>query len=211
MSVAKPFNLVVKELRIPFVAAWELETPTVQWDQSVMANAVYTGVVDHRAAAAAGELGKVILGEMAPQRQRYVMTHQLCQVCGKQLDSKVLLGHPAEHGPEKLLAFDEPAACPECALVAIQLCPYARKGWGERGGILADQVQLYIQMAEMRKGDDRAALFGKNTDAQMPRATFRRWMGKPLAVHVRLVPVTGARIEGAEGLAILEALADRER
>lgn len=207
--IAKPFHLKVKGLRIPFVAAWSGEQPHIQWDDSTGMDAVYTGVVDHRVAAECGTLGKVLLGEMAPQRQRFVMIHGLCQVCGEKITHRVQLGDLDAHGPTKLVAFDEPPACPICALVAISQCPFAGEAWANRGGLIIENFELYTQVATMEKGDDRGALF-KTSDAQLPRATFRRWLGKKLAVHVRMVPLTGMRIEGSAGLAILEGLAEDE-
>lgn len=205
---AKPFHCILKGLRIPFVAAWDAELPDIRHCPTINATGVFTGDLDHRQAALAGQLGKVLLGQMAPQRQRYVMAFNLCQVCGEPLLFKVLLGHPEYHGPDRLLAFDEPPCCARCALVAIELCPYARKGWAQRGGLVADHTQLFTQLAKLLKGDDRAK-FAKSCKP-LPRPVFRRWLDKPLGVHVRMVPVTGARIEGDAGLELLRKMAEQE-
>lgn len=200
-----PFNLTLKGLRIPFVAAWDLEGPNIREDSTIRADAVYTGVLDHRADAEAGRLGKVLLGQMAPQRQRYVMAHGLCQVCGQVMRHKIVLGHPEYHGPDRLLAFDEPPCCPACALVAMELCPYVRKGWADRGGLVVAKSDLFLQMVKMLPGDDPNKFC--KSGPPLPRATFRRYLNKPLVYHLRMVPTTGMRIEGEDGLAIIQGLA----
>ena len=204
-----PFDMQLKGLRIPFVAGWQLEDPDITVDPLVMHAAVYTGKVDHRQAALAGKLGKPTLGQMAPQRQRYCMAHSICQVCGLPLIVKVQLGSPVtckDGTGGSFMAFDEPPCCPACALVAITQCPFASQAWATRGGLLVDQVELFMEMAELRKGDDYSQVF-KGTEVGLPRATFRRWMGKPLVVHLRMVPITGAQIDGTTGVSLLTELA----
>lgn len=205
---ALPFDLVLKGLPIPFVAAWEHEQPDIQHDLLAGMGAVYTGRLDHRAEAKAGALGKVLLGQMAPQRQRYVMAHGLCQVCGRQMVHKIMLGHMQHHGPDKLLACDEPPCCPVCALLAIEFCPYAGREWAARGGLVVVDAQLFTQTVMIKKGDSRAMT---GDGKQLPRATFRRWMGKPLANHLRMVPTKYGHIEGVEGVQALQVLADHEK
>lgn len=201
---SKPFCLELKGLRIPFVAAWELEQPDIRHCSVVQCDAVFTGDYDHRAQAIAGQLDKVQLGQMAPQRQRYVMANNLCQVCGETLAHRVMLGHPEHHGPDRLFAFDEPPCCPRCALLAIELCPYAKAGWNSRGGIVIEHSMLHVQLAKIKKGDDMAAL--TRGQGALSRATFRRYMDKPVAVHLRMVVTLGMRVEGWDGMQVLQCL-----
>ena len=209
MGQPKPFNLTLKGLRIPFVAAWEGELASIGFDPVVGMDAVFTGAVDHREAAASGQLGKVVLGEMAPQRQRYVMAYGLCQVCGKLLENQVLLGHIDAHG-HGLLAYDEPPCCPSCALAAIELCPYVTKQWEAQGGMLIQGHDMHIQLAKLEAGDDRHK-FSRKGAPGLSRPMFRRYMGKTLAVHLRLVPEYGARIQGVMGITALQGLAQIEK
>ena len=207
MSLVAPFDLVLKDLRIPWVAAWETEARKVDIDPVVDMPAVFTGTWNHFEAAATGKFGKVLLGQMAPQRQRYAVAKGICQVCAKPHRNKVFLGfaHVMHDG---LVAYDEPAACPSCAVIAIAQCPHAAMGFNSHGAIVAQNYQSFIQVVEIRKGDDRSALFKGGTG--IDRAHFRRWVGKKLAMHLRSVPLGGYPLKGSEGLTFLEKLAELE-
>jgi hypothetical protein len=199
-----PFECNIKELRIPFVAAWEHERPRIGEDKNIGADAVFSGVVDHRAEALAGNLGKPILGQMAPQRQRACMAFDICQVCGRDiLGGRILLGDIGPMGKGDLIAADEPPCCAICALIAIKMCPRAAKTWTERGGLIVYERELFYQVVEMRKGDDYKKSF-RGAEG-LDRATFRRWMHKPLVMHVRLVPTEGVAIHSEADLKELAA------
>lgn len=203
-----PFNLMLKGLRIPFVAAWEKEPPSIAYDPCVKADAVYSGQVDHRKQALSGGLGKVLLGQMSPQRQRYVMVHGLCQVCGKKLITKVALGIFSDRGPDKLPSFDEPPCCAECALIALEMCPHVKQVWEEIGGFIVVESSLYLHQVKFTAEQDRTTF----TRGGLPlaRNQWRRYLGKTLVMHVRLKPSMGIPLHGIEGRTILEILARRE-
>lgn len=206
-AAERPFDFRFKSYRIPFVALWSEEAPAIQRDQHVGRDAVYSGRTDHRKQAEAGELGKPILGQMSPNRQRFCVINDICQVCGRFLIVKMAMGHYAEHGPDhdKVIAIDEPMCCPECALEAMSMCPYVEKEFVNRGCLVVGQTRTLIQLATMEKGDDRGKLFH---GATLDRATFRRWMGKPLAVHARIQPLEAIQITKREQV---EAFAEEDR
>lgn len=195
-----PFDLTIKGLRIPFVAAWEFESPDIRHDSTVRAEAIWCGEKDHREAAASGQLGRVLLGQMAPQRQRLCMVKKLCQVCGEMMKGHgVMLGQIAERGPDHTLCVDEPLCCASCAAVAIEQCPYAKAAFAERGALLVRKWKLLNQMVEIRKGDSRDIC---RNGIPLDRATFRRWMGKPLVMHVRMMPTEFDVVEPGDMSAI---------
>jgi hypothetical protein len=55
----------------------------------------------------------------------------------------------------------------------------------------------------VKKGDSRDLT---RDGKQLARATFRRWMDKPLANHLRMVPKSYGHIEGVAGIQALQVL-----
>jgi hypothetical protein len=201
---SKPFDVRYKGLRIPFVAAWSDEAHRIDHDATVGRDAVFSGNIDHRQQVEEGTIGKPILGKMAPQRQRYVAVNDLCQVCGRDLVTALAMAHLDVHGPDKLVAFDEPLCCASCALEAMEMCPYVKKQFASQGALLVHKWECRIQLACMRKGDDRTD--PKSLADGISRAQFRRYMGKPLAVHVRIVPTKFDRVSDRAEIEYLAAL-----
>lgn len=141
MSRARQF--FVGGVRVPFIAQWAGETPTV--GLIVMRRGIGGGIAyadeywaDRnsdvlwvRAPSARGR-GEAYLGKVHPLRQRQAMLRMLCQVCGlPTADDEERLFLVRDTGGKPIVEGEKTASPPvheECAQETVRDCPHLRQG-----------------------------------------------------------------------------------
>lgn len=108
---------------VPYVAAWSSEMPDLRVAPEPLINGV---PALFRARGKRGD-GKPVLGKMDVGRQRLCVLKKLCQVCASPINGPAWYALLEEHilldGGMSAYAVREPAACTNCMVAALRVCP----------------------------------------------------------------------------------------
>lgn len=144
-------------LPVPYVAAWSSEVKLIVRTEPPMPGTHAVPLLFHD-----GErgVGTPVFGEMAPCRQREVMTGSRCQVCnhycgwGKKTLVEMAGGQMAGAGWGPAPLIMEPWVCASCLTYALKVCP-GLVGKGFQNGLRVLRVakwQLVLTVCQPQRG-----------------------------------------------------------